>query len=73
MSGRGGTRNFPMGANRHLQRTISIKILLTDVESNPGADLNLLKFCCWNLNSICAHDFMRISLVEAYNSVFRYI
>ena len=31
-----------------------------------------LDFCCWNLNSIAAYDFLRVSLIEAYNSVFNY-
>ncbi len=42
-------------------------LLCGDVESNPGAET--LYFCCWNLNSIAAHDFLRISLNEAYNTV----
>ncbi len=29
-------------------------------------------FCCWNLNSIAAHDFLRVSLIEAYNVVLNY-
>ena len=41
-----------------------------DVETNPGPDT--LDFCCWNLNSITAHDFLRVSLIEAYNSVYNY-
>ena len=33
---------------------------------------NMSSFCSWNLNSICAHDFTRVSLIEAYNSVHNY-
>ena len=45
------------------------RILLSgDVETNPGPDT--LDFCCWNPSSITAHDFMRVSLIEAYNSVY---
>ena len=40
------------------------------VETNPGPDA--LSFCSWNLNSIIAHDFLRISLLEFHNSVFSY-
>ena len=29
-------------------------------------------FCTWNLNSIAAHDFLQVSLIEAYNWVFNY-
>ena len=48
---------------------ISRFILLSgDVELNPGPET--LKFCCWNLNSIAAHDFLRVSLIEAYKSIY---
>ena len=45
-------------------------LLCGDVETNPGPET--LDFCCWNLNSIAAHDFLRISLIEADNSVYNY-
>ena len=45
-------------------------MLCGDVETNPGPET--LDFCCWNLNSITAHDFLRITLIEAYNSVCNY-
>ena len=28
-----------------------------------------LSFCCWNLNSIIAYDFLRVSLIETHNSI----
>ena len=37
---------------------------------NPGPDT--LNFCTWNSNSITAHDFLRVLLLEAYNSVYNY-
>ena len=43
-------------------------LLSGDIEVNPGPDT--LPFCCWNLNSITAYDFLRVSLIEAYNSVY---
>ena len=43
-----------------------------NVHPNPGPTSNSLKFCHWNLNGICARDKIKISLIEAYNSVFRY-
>ena len=47
------------------------RILLSgDLETNPGPDT--LDFCCWNVNSITAHEFLRVSLIEAYNSVYNY-
>ena len=39
-------------------------------ETNPGPET--LDFCTWNLNSITAYDFLRVSLLEAYNSVYNY-
>ena len=55
----------------HIQWLVFRTILLSgDVETNPGPET--LDFCCWNLNSITAHDFLRVSLIEAYNSVFNY-
>ena len=31
-----------------------------------------LKFCHWNLDSIAVNDFIKIPLIEAYNSVYNY-
>ena len=45
-------------------------LLSGDVETNPGPES--LDFCCWNLNSITTYDFLRVSLIEAYNSVCNY-
>ena len=47
-----------------------IIMLCGDVESNPGPDT--FNFCCWNLNSITSYDFLRLSLLEAYNSIYKY-
>ena len=55
----------------HIQWFIFRTILLScDVETNPGPET--LIFCCWNLNSITAYDFLRVSLIEAYNSVYNH-
>ena len=55
----------------HVQWSVLRTILLSgDVETNPGPDT--LDFCTWNLNSITAHDFLRVSLIEAYNLVYNY-
>ena len=45
-------------------------LLSGDVETNPGPET--LEFCSWNLNSIIAHDFLRVSLLEAYISIYNY-
>ena len=55
----------------HTQWTVFRTILLGgDVETNLGPET--LDFCSWNLNSISAHDFLRVSLIDAYNSVYNY-
>ena len=45
-------------------------LLSGDIETNPGPDT--LDFCTWKLNSITAYDFLRIALLEDYNSVHKY-
>ena len=55
----------------HMQWLVFRVILLSgDVETNPGPET--LDFCTWNLNSIIAHYYLRVSLIEAYNSVYNY-
>ena len=44
-------------------------LLLTsgDVETNPGPKKSsVIKFCHWNLNGLAAHDFLKVSLIEAF-------
>ena len=45
-------------------------MLSGDVETNPGPES--FNFCSWNLNSITTYDFLRVSLIEACNSVCNY-
>ena len=40
-----------------------------DVEPHPGHSRNLLKFMHWNLNSIVAHDGIRVPLIQSYNII----
>ena len=55
----------------HTKWFVSRTVLLSgDVETNPGPET--LGFCTWNLNSITAYDFLRVFLMEAYNSVYNY-
>ena len=55
----------------HSQWLVFKTILLSgDIETNPGPET--LDFCCWNLNSITAYDFLRVSLTEAHNSIYNY-
>ena len=50
--------------------TVSSTLLSGAVEENPGPNSGVFQFCTWNLNSTIAHDFLRASLLEAYNSVY---
>ena len=51
-------------------------ILLTDsdVETNSGPKKSHLYFSCchWNVNSLIAHNKLKVSLLEAYNTVHKY-
>ena len=56
---------------------ISLILLLIsgDIETNPGADTSYLSsfsFCHQNLNSIAAHNLIKISLLQAYNAINRF-
>ena len=53
---------------------ITIK-LSGDIEENPGLQstpCNSLPICHWNLNSIPAHNFIKLSLLRAYTSVNKF-
>ena len=52
-------------------------ILLThgDIEVNPGPKKNCstnFSFCHWNLNSMSAHNYVKLSSLQAYNSVYKH-
>ena len=50
-------------------------MLCGDIESNPGPRPNSgqsFSICHWNLNSIAAHNFSKISLLRAYNAIHNY-
>ena len=51
-------------------------ILLThgDVETNPGPKISHLYFSCchWNVNSLVVHNMLKVSFLEAYNTVHKY-
>ena len=56
---------------------ISVILLLLsgDIETNPGPDsdyLSSFSFCHWNLNSIAAHNFIKMSLLQVYNAINRF-
>ena len=46
-----------------------------DIELNPGAKPNSCKsfsICHWNLNGITSHNFIKVSLLTAYNSIHKF-
>ena len=46
-----------------------------DIELSPGPKLNSCKsfsICHWNLNSITSHNFIKVSLLTAYNSIHKF-
>ena len=59
-----------------LEASFAFKLLLIlcgDVEVNLGpSQWTSLSFCHWNLNSISAHDFVKVSQLEAYNAIHKF-
>ena len=56
---------------------ISVILLLLsgNIETSPGPNPGYLKsfsFCHWNLNSIAAHNFIKMSLLQAYKGINRF-
>ena len=54
--------------------SITIK-MSGDIEMNPGpkpSSCNKFSICHWNLNSISAHNFIKLSLLRAYISVHNF-
>ena len=50
-------------------------MLCRDIELNPSPRPNSgqsLPICPWNLNSIAAHNFSKISLLKVYNAIHAY-
>ena len=51
-------------------------VLLThgDFETNAGPKKShsYLSCCHWNVNSLIAHNMLKVSLLEAYNTVHKY-
>ena len=52
--------------------SVILLVLSGDIETNPGPDpgySNSFSFCHWNLNSIAAHNFIKMFLLQAYNAI----
>ena len=37
-----------------------------DIETNSGPRKSFIKFYFWTLNGVAAHDFLKMSLIEAF-------
>ena len=41
-----------------------------DIEKNPGPSQN--NICHWNMNGITTHNYIKLSLLQAYNAIKNY-
>ena len=66
----GKSSNALLFINGYLRNLPFVALLLLrsgDVETNPGPKKSsVIKFCHWNLNGLAAHDFLKVSLIEAF-------
>ena len=68
-------RNLPKAEKANCDDLFPLDILLLagDIELNPGPQTeNSVRFFHWNLNGICARNGVKIPLIEAYNSLYKY-
>ena len=68
---------FPAFVSCNLLRWVYILLITLsgDIELNPGPKSKAeqtLSVCHWNLNSICEHNFAKLSLLRAYVSVQKF-
>ena len=59
--------------------TLAYKLIIIqyhgDIEPNPGPrklKTNSFSVCHWNLNSLSAHNFSKLTQQKAYNSIYKY-
>ena len=56
-----------------LALTTLLIICSGDIETNPGPKKNTkISFCHWNLNGIAAHNFSKVSLLQAMATTHEY-
>ena len=69
---------LPKGIENFVFFLIVLQILLVlsgTIELNPGPDKikkTKLSFAVWNLDSIPAHDYARITLIETFQSTYNF-
>ena len=67
------TKNHPLiFLYVHQWWTFILILMDGDIHPHPGPPRNLLKFMHWNLNSIVAHDGIRVPIIQSYNLIQNY-
>ena len=61
----------------YLSLNLSVQYFLLirngDIETNPGPhNKDSLSICHWNLNGIFAQNYVKLSMLEAYNAIYDY-
>ena len=56
----------------HIWLSLTIIRLSDDIEENPGPKRNSFSICHWNLNSITAHNYLKVSLLRFYISLHNF-
>ena len=52
----------------------TLLLLHDDIETNPGPDKKYEPFTCchWNVNSLSAHNLLKLSSITAYTTIYKY-
>ena len=51
----------------------NLSLLHGDIETNPGPNKECKSFTChWNVNSLTAHNMLKLSSIAAYNFIHKY-
>ena len=64
-----GKSNDLLFINNYSRNLSFVALLLFrsgEVERNPGPKYPVIKFCHWNLNGLDTHNFLKVSLMEAF-------
>ena len=67
---------FPCSSGYRFVFIMLILLTYGDIESNPGPrrcdSCSNFSVCHWNLNIMIAHNFKKISLLEAYSTIIKF-
>ena len=59
----------------HLSPFLNLLLQHGDIETNPGPRGNhsqYFSFCHWNLNSLPAHNYAKVPLLQAFNAIHKF-